>query len=248
MRNFKLTIEYDGTLFNGWQRQGQGERTVQGELETLLAKIFKVESVSVIASGRTDSGVHAQGQVAHVKAETRMKPSELHKALTAWSPKDIAIVKVQEVDLDFHAQYSVKSKTYRYTILNRPYPSALLRHQVLFFPYKLNITAMRRAAKLFIGLHDFKSFQAYDKLRADKTTVRTIKKLTVTQQDDLILIDITADGFLYKMVRNITGLLLEVGRGQRHSEEVLKLLKAKDRTQSAKTAPAEGLSLLKVLY
>ncbi len=248
LRNFKLIIEYDGATFKGWQRQGQGERTVQGELEKILAKIFKVDAVTTIASGRTDSGVHALGQVVSVKAETRMKPKDLQYALNAWLPKDIAVLKVQEVDLNFHAQYSVKEKTYRYLILNREHPSVMMRERSLFYPHQINITLMRKAAKVLIGKHDFKSFQAFDLLRADKNTVRTVQKITVASHDEWIIIEVTADGFLYKMVRNMVGMLLAVGRGQVTVKEVAVILKAKDRNKAATTAPAHGLSLLKVVY
>ena len=213
MRNFKITIEYDGSGFCGWQTQAQGERTVQGELEAVLLKIFK-QPVKVIASGRTDSGVHAQGQVVSFKADTRMKPLEIQRALNSLLPADIAVLEAKEVKSDFHAQYSVKEKTYRYTVLNRKYRSVFLRDRVYFYPYPLNIARMRKASKYLIGRHDFKSFQAYDPLRAERQTVRTIKKIVIKKEGDLIHIDVTADGFLYKMVRNIAGTLLAIGSGQ----------------------------------
>ena len=247
MRNFKITFEYDGAQFCGWQAQGQGERTVQGELETVLLKIFKTP-VKSIASGRTDSGVHAKGQVASFKADTRMKPLEILRALNSSLPKDIVVLETREVKDSFHAQYSVKAKTYRYTILNRKTRSVFLRDRVYFYPHSLNVVTMRKAAKYLIGRHDFKSFQAYDPLRAERQTVRTIKKILIKKDDDLVYIDVTADGFLYKMVRNITGTLLAIGAGQLPLGEMPKILKAKNRKLAGNTAPAEGLCLMGVKY
>jgi tRNA pseudouridine38-40 synthase len=247
MRNFKVTFEYDGAAFCGWQAQGQGERTVQGEMEKALAKIFK-KPVKVIASGRTDSGVHARGQVVSFKADTRMKPLEIQKAMNGLLPRDMAVHEAKEVNDSFHAQYSVKEKTYRYTILNRPYRSAFLKDHALFHPYPLSLAAMRKAAKFLVGRHDFKSFQAHDPLRAERQTVRTIKKLVIKKEGYLVHIDVTADGFLYKMVRNIVGTLLAVGSGQLAEGEVAKILKARDRKKAPETAPAQGLCLMKVRY
>ena len=247
IRNFKLILEYDGVDFKGWQIQKNGERTVQGELERACSIIFK-HDVKVIASGRTDSGVHAQGQVVHFKADTRMKPVEIQKALNSRLPADIAIIEAQEVPADFHAQYSVKEKTYCYTILNRPYRSAFLRQYAHFYPYPLNVGLMRKAAKFLVGKHDFRSFQAHDPLRADRDTVRTIKRLRVIKAGELVHIEVTANGFLYKMVRNIVGTLISVGGTHIPATQVLKILKAKDRGKACDTAPAQGLTLISVKY
>jgi len=246
-RNFKVTVEYDGASFCGWQAQAQGERTVQGELETVLLKIFK-NPIKVIASGRTDSGVHARGQVISFKVDTRMKPLEIQRALNSLLPADMAVHEACEVRTGFHAQYSVKEKTYRYTILNRKYRSAFLRDRALFYPYPLNITRMRQAAKYLAGRHDFKSFQAHDPLRVERQTVRTIKKIVIKKEGDLVHIDVTADGFLYKMVRNIAGTLLAMGSGQLPVDEMPKILKAKNRQQAWDKAAAEGLYLMQVKY
>lgn len=247
MRNFKLTLEYDGTGFCGWQTQKQGERTVQGEMEAIFLKIFK-QPIHAIASGRTDSGVHALAQVVSFKVNTRMKPLEIQKALNSLLPADIAVHKVQEVKTVFHAQYSVKEKTYRYTVLSRKYRSVFLRDRVYFYPYPLNILRMRKASKDLTGRHDFKSFQAYDPLRAERRTVRTIKKIVIKKEGDLIHIDVTADGFLYKMVRNIAGTLLAIGSGQLPCDCLPKILKARNRKAAWDTAPAKGLGLMTVKY
>ena len=247
MRNFKITLEYDGAHFSGWQIQKKGERTVQGEFEKSCANIFKAP-VKIIASGRTDSGVHAKGQVVSFKAETRMKPQDILKALNSHLPEDCAVVDVKEVKDDFHAQYSVKEKTYRYTIVNASIRPVFLRKQAYFYRHPLNLTLMRKASKDLIGRHDFKAFQAFDPLRADKSSVRTIKKLVIKKDGNLVFIDVTANGFLYKMVRNIAGTLIAVGAGLLPADSISKILKSKDRDQAHNTAPAQGLCLMTVRY
>jgi tRNA pseudouridine38-40 synthase len=232
MRKFKLTLEYDGTAFCGWQTQAKGLRTVQNHLEEKVERIFK-RKIHCHASGRTDSGVHALGQVAHFKVDTALKPGLIQKALNSFLDKDLAVLKIQEVPLKFDAQYSVKNKTYRYTILNRPHPSALWRNRAWFYPDKLNVAAMRAAARQLQGKHDFKAFQSASERSNVTDTIRTIHRLAVTKERDLIHVSITADGFLYKMVRNIVGALVEAGSGRKFMP---------------KTAPSWGLCLVKVRY
>jgi len=236
MRKFKLILEYDGAAFCGWQTQAEGLRTTQNHLEEKLERIFK-NKVHCHASGRTDSGVHALGQVAHFKVDTAMKPVVIHRALNNFLDRDLSVLKVQEVPLDFHAQMSVKNKTYRYTILNRAAPSALWRDRAYFYPHSLNLSAMRKVASHLKGTHDFKSFQSASQASRRKNTVRTIQRLTIIKEGDLIHISITADGFLYKMVRNIVGALIAVGSG-----------KATGRKLTPKTAPSHGLCLVSVRY
>jgi len=231
MKNFKLTLEYDGTGFSGWQTQAKGLRTVQNHLEEKLERIFK-KKVHCQASGRTDSGVHALGQVVHFKTDTDLKSSLIHKALNSFLDKDLSVVQAKEVPLDFHAQKNVKSKTYRYTLLNRPYPSALWRNRAFFYPHHLNLTAMRKAAGRLKGTHDFKPFQSAAERSRIKNTVRTIKNLSIVKKGDLVHISITADGFLYKMVRNITGHLIAAASGK----------------NPPRTAPSHGLCLISVRY
>ncbi len=247
MRNIKLTIEYDGTQFNGWQIQNNKERTVQGELEKALKKIFR-KSLRVHGSGRTDAGVHAEGQVAHFTTNAKLPVEQILKALNAHLPDDIAIRKAERTGAGFHAQYSAKSKLYRYTILNRPAPSALARHFALHFPYRLNIPAMRRAAKELVGRKDFRSFAAVDPARKSLSTVRTIKRIDIKKSGDFIYIFIEADGFLYKMVRNIVGTLLEIGQGRLPKNSIKRILSQKDRKAAPKTAKAHGLCLMSVKY
>jgi len=248
---FKITLSYDGTAFNGWQIQEQRRRTVQGELRTALRQILKTD-VIVIGSGRTDSGVHAAGQVAHFSATTRLTPSEMQRALNGNLPDDIAVLAVAKVRTGFHAQFDAKRKTYRYTILNRPVRPVSERLYCLHVPYPLNLAAMRAEAKCLVGKKDFRSFMAANPALADKgeskDTVRRVHELTLRRQGDWIIIDITANGFLYKMVRNIVGTLIAVGLGQLPKGSMQKILTAQDRTQAHDTAPAKGLTLLRVEY
>ena len=247
MRNFKLILEYEGTAFCGWQTQKPGLRTVQSHLEEKLAFIFNTK-VHCHASGRTDSGVHAKAQVAHVKVKTHLEPVIIHKALNSFLDKDVSIVSVEEVSLSFHAQTSAVSKTYQYTILNRTAPSALWRNRVYVFPEKLNVTKMKKVARHFVGKHDFKSFQASASDGHLKSTIRTVSDLTIIKKDEFIYITISANGFLHKMVRNIVGSLLEAGVGRLDEKAIPALLKAKNRTLAPKTAPSCGLCLMSVSY
>ncbi len=247
IRNIKLTLEYDGTNFNGWQIQDPKKRTVQGEIEKVLSQIFK-KKCRLIGSGRTDSGVHAKAQVANFKTNSTMTPGQILKALNAWLPEDIAITNAEEVSLNFHAQYSAKSKTYRYSILNRATRFALDRHFSFFYSYPLNLNLMHREIKTLLGKKDFKSFQAMDIARLEKNTTRTIKKIQIKKSVDFIYIDIEADGFLYKMIRNIVGTLLEIGSGRRPPGSMKKILEKKNRQLAGQTAPALGLCLLEVKY
>lgn len=247
MRKFKLTLEYDGAGFCGWQTQAQGLRTVQNHLEEQIERIFK-RKLHCHGSGRTDSGVHALGQVAHFKVDTALKPALIQRALNSFLDKDLAVLKVQEVPLNFDAQYSVKSKTYRYTILNRPHPSALWRDRAWFYPGRLNVAAMRRAARLLKGCHDFKAFQSASQRSNLTDTVRTVYRLTVTKEGELVHITVAANGFLYKMVRNIVGALVAVGEGGLSPQGLGEFLKGKARASAPKTAPSWGLCLMSVKY
>ncbi|MBI5416052.1 MAG: tRNA pseudouridine(38-40) synthase TruA [Candidatus Omnitrophica bacterium] len=247
-RNIKLTLEYDGTGFNGWQIQARHQRTVAGEIEKALKKIFR-KNIRLIGSGRTDSGVHALGQAANFKTTSPMKPDQMRRALNANLPDDIAVLKVEEVLAGFHAQYSVRSKTYRYTILNRDVRGPLQRRYCLVYPYPLNLRRMKEEAKALVGRHDFRSFQAANPSRDEKaTTVRTVRRVGITKKGDFIHIDIEADGFLYKMVRNIVGTLLEVGQGRLPKGSIRSILAQKDRALAGDTARPQGLTLVKVEY
>jgi len=252
MRNIRLTIEYDGTDFRGWQQQIPEHRTVQDEIEKALKIIFRTKT-KVIGSGRTDSGVHARGQVANFKtANRRLKPADIQRALNANLPEDITILEVKEAPKDFHAQYSAKRKTYSYTVLNGPARPAIDRAFCHYHPYRLNVASMRKAASELKGKKDFRAFMAANPaLRAtekDKDTVRTMSRLDIKKQGDLVRITVTANGFLYKMVRNIVGTLLAVGSGQLAPRDIKMILAHKDRQRAGKTAPARGLCLENVEY
>lgn len=253
MRNIKLTLEYDGTDFCGWQVQrttfsgqrSEKNRTIQEELEKALSKILN-EKIKVIGSGRTDSGVHALGQVANFKTKSKLSLADIKRALNSILPGDIVLKKVEEVSLDFHARFAARSKIYRYTILNSPTPSVISRNFYFFYPHRLNLSAMRKASNLLLGKKDFKSFQASDKKK--RQSQRNIKNISLKKYADFIYFDLEADGFLYKMVRNILGTLIEVGRGKIRPNQVKEILLKKNRKLAGPTAPAKGLTLMEVKY
>ena len=247
MRNLKLIIEYDGTSYCGWQTQtrNNAKRSIQEILENTLRKILQ-EKVNLIGSGRTDAGVHAAGQVANFKTGSAILSRKLQRALNSLLPDDIVIKGVKEASLSFHSRYSAKSKRYRYTILNRPFPCALSRNVVFFYPHPLDVKLMKKAGKSFVGRHDFSAFRNADKKAA--SSVRRVKRLTLKKEGDCIHIDIEADGFLYNMVRSIAGTLIEVGRGKIEAGDMDRILRGKRRDMAGPTAPAKGLCLMAVKY
>lgn len=247
MQTIKLTIEYDGTNFKGWQVQKKGERTVQGLIVDAFAKVFQ-EDIKLIGSGRTDTGVHAYGQVASFETALSKSPDEIRNALNANLPDDVVILTAKRVKNDFHAQYSAKRKSYRYLILQSPVRRPLMNNRVWICPYILDIEAMRKAADVLVGKHDFKTFTSNNRSNQDKCTVRTVLEIKISVRGKLIAIDVMADGFLYKMVRNIVGVLLEVGRGRLSKSNVQSMLRSKDREKGGVAAKACGLSLMKVWY
>jgi tRNA pseudouridine38-40 synthase len=254
MRNLKLTVEYDGTNYCGWQIQGRcPSKSIQETIERVLRKILQ-EKIHLIASGRTDAGVHAQAQVANFKTKSNISLEKLQRALNGLLPGGISISKIEEVPFDFHSRFAAKSKVYRYSILNRKFPSALLRNRVYFYPYPLDIKLMHQEARCLLGRHDFKSFCASGS--GTKSTIRTIRNISIrikrytlyTIRHTLIIIDIEADGFLYNMARNIVGTLMEIGRGRFPKGSLKEILNSKDRKLAGPTVPACGLCLLKVNY
>ena len=244
MRNIKLTIEYDGTRYYGWQRQPIGN-TIQQELEKAISKVIK-KYVEVIGSSRTDSGVHAKGYVANFKTNVKMPAEKFRDARNCTLPRDIVIIKSEEVDLDFHARYSSKGKTYCYTILNREYPCAINKDYVYYYRWKLNVEEMKKACKYFLGTHDFKAFQTPG--GSVKTSIRTISDLHIETNVDKIKIYISADGFLYNMVRIIVGTLILVGSNKIKEDFVKNIIESGVRQNAGKCAPANGLCLEKVFY
>ena len=244
MRNIKLTIEYDGTRYYGWQRQPIGN-TIQQEVEKAISKVIK-EYVEVIGSSRTDSGVHAKGYVANFKTNVKMPAEKFRDAINCKLPRDIVIIKSEEVDLDFHARYSSKGKTYCYTILNREYPCAIDKDYVYYYRWKLNVEEMKKACKYFLGTHDFKAFQTPG--GSVKTSIRTISDLHIETNVDKMKIYISADGFLYNMVRIIVGTLILVGSNKIKEDFVKNIIESGVRQNAGKCAPANGLCLEKVFY
>ncbi len=248
MRTIKLTIEYDGTDFRGWQKQNQGERTVQGEIESALTQILQ-EPISITGAGRTDTGVHALGQVAHFKTRSDLAITKIPAACNANIGDDVVVLKADEIADDFHAQYSAREKRYRYTIIHRDVRPALERHRAWHIYGNLNFELMRSESQDFIGTHDFKSFQSlHSSNRGEKDTFRTISELTLKKTDNTIVIEIQANGFLYKMVRNIVGLLVDIGLGRVEKDQIRTILAQKDRKSAGSTAQAAGLKLLEIYY
>ena len=245
MRNIKIIIEYDGTNYCGWQRQPQGP-TVQEEIETALKNITNEETV-LFGSGRTDSGVHALGQVANFKTDTNIKAIEFQMGLNSVLPKDISIVEAEEAELDFHAQFSAKSKKYIYKIYSNSHPSALLRQRAWFIPYTIDIDKMSNAATFLIGEHDFKAFAQAD--TEVRTTVRTILNVEIAQTEKSVVeFSIEATGFLKRMVRLIIGTLVQVGKGKITPEEFADILRSGEKTKYVYAAPPQGLYLKEVKY
>ncbi len=240
-----MIIEYDGTDFNGWQRQAAG-RTVQGEIEAAVSRMTQ-RRVTVHGAGRTDAGVHAFGQCAHLACETRLTTSELLSGINALTPRDIAVLSVTSVADHFHARFRAKGKRYRYRIVNRPIPSAVERRFAWNITAPLNRDAMRKATESILGTRDFQAFEGAGSPR--DTTVRTIGRAEwIEGEADLLLFEVEADGFLRYMVRNIVGTLILVGRGKIPPGDVSHILQGKDRGRAGPTAPPHGLFLMEVLY
>jgi len=247
MPHFKLTLAYDGTAYHGWQVQPE-QRTIQGTIEAAILKLTG-QSVRVTASGRTDAGVHALAQVASFRADCRLSVGELHTALNALLPGDIAVLDVQEVPAGFHPIRDAQRKCYRYVIHNRPTRDVFARQYAWHLVPPLDVPAMQRAAEALLGTHDFSSFETAGAPR--ETSVRTVSRLDVRGDDaqaGRITIEIEADGFLYNMVRAIVGTLVEVGRGGEPESWPGEVLAACDRSAGGPTAPPQGLFLVDVDY
>ncbi|MEX1000387.1 MAG: tRNA pseudouridine(38-40) synthase TruA [Thermodesulfobacteriota bacterium] len=245
MRNIKITIEYDGTNYYGWQKQPQGP-TIEQEIEKTL-KNMTGEDISLSGSGRTDSGVHAFAQVANFKTNSNIKSIEFQMGLNSSLPIDITILEAKEVDQDFHAQFSAKSKTYIYKILNSPHPSALLRKRSWYVPTALDIDQMKKSAEYLIGEHDFKAF-AQSGIEV-KTTIRNVLNVSLEQKENnIILFSIEATGFLKRMVRLIVGTLVQVGKGRITPLDFAEILNSGEKTKFVYAAPPQGLYLKGVKY
>ena len=245
MRNIKLVLSYDGTEFQGWQTQ-PGYRTVQETLEQAIAKLTGEERVRINASGRTDAGVHALGQVVNFYTAAQYAPDVFVRAINANLPSDVIVREAADVLQAFDANHDAKFKLYRYVIHDGPVPDVFMRRYCCQSRHRLDDAAMRRAAEPLKGRHDFHSFETDWPNRM--SSVRTITHVSVNRFGDWIWIDVEADGFLYNMVRAIAGTLINVGRGYWPVEKVAEILQAEDRAQAGPTAPAEGLFLVRVIY
>ena len=245
MQNYKLTLCYDGTRYRGWQKQGNTAKTVQGKLETLLSRALD-QPIEIAGSGRTDAGVHARMQVCSFRADTDKSCAELLALLREYLPEDIGALALEKAPERFHARLSAVRKTYVYRVWNSVQPDVFERRFRVQVQQPLELAAMERAAAQLIGTHDFRSFCANKQLK--KSAVRTLKRLDLVRDGDELRFCLTADGFLYHMVRIIVGTLLEIGQGKRPAEDIGRILEARCREAAGETAPAKGLCLTEVRY
>jgi tRNA pseudouridine38-40 synthase len=243
--NYKLTLQYDGTRYDGWQRQGNTDNTIQGKLEGVLSRLAGAP-VEVHGAGRTDAGVHALGQVASVRLPGGLTPEEVLTYANRYLPEDVAVVRAETADDRFHARLSAKGKIYRYCLRLGDVPDVFARRYQVRVAGPLDLDAMARAADLLTGTWDYRSFCG--NRRYKKSTVRTVYSIAVDAHGPDAALTFRGTGFLYHMVRILTGTLLEVGAGERAAEEMPAILAAQDRAAAGKTAPAQGLTLVEVLY
>jgi tRNA pseudouridine38-40 synthase len=245
MRNIKLTIEYDGKRYSGWQRLGDDDKTVQGKIESVLTQMTG-EKIEIIGSGRTDSGTHARGQVANFKTNSPMSRSEMLTFLNRYLPRDIVVKEVEEMPERFHARYNATGKKYSYYVWNDPIPTVFERNHSFFVPQPLDMDKMNEACQKLMGNHDFIGFSALKKSK--KSTVRTIEEITIKQEGKMLHFTFVGDGFLYKMVRIMMGTLLAIGTGQLPLSVIDEIFDNKVRKQAGETVPAQGLFLDEVYY
>lgn len=245
MRNFKITLAYDGSRYKGWQKQGNTPNTIQGKLETLLSRILE-QPVEVNGSGRTDAGAHAKMQVASFRAETDIECDELLRQMRTYLPEDIGALSLTEAAPRFHARLNCVEKTYVYRIWNSDAPNVFERKYMWSMPDKLDMAKMSLAAGKICGKHDFRAFCSLKKF--NKSTVRHVKGIKIDRIGDELRFAVTGDGFLYNMVRIIVGTLVEVGLGTREISSIDAAFDTLDRQQTGQTAPACGLTLWEVKY
>ena len=245
MVRYKITIEYDGTDFVGWQKQENG-LSIQSSLEVTIKKMTS-ETVSVFGAGRTDSGVHAKGQVAHFELSKNIPLDNIRDGINQHlRPLPIAILDVKEVNNDFHARFSAKIRTYEYLIINRRGPLTFNKNLIWGVFKKLNIDAMKEAALIFVGKHDFNAFRSID--CQSSSSIKTIQSCSIETNDQHITLNVSAKSFLHSQVRIMVGTLVEAGKGKFNSSDVKDIIKSRDRSKAGATAPAHGLYLLKVEY
>jgi tRNA pseudouridine38-40 synthase len=245
MQRLKCIISYDGTNFSGYQVQ-PNKRTVQSELEACLAKLHKGNEIKVFASGRTDAGVHAKGQVIHFDSPLSIPEDRWPTALNSLLSDDIAVLSAEYANPSFHARFCARGKEYRYVLRLSSKCDPFMRNYAYHYPYPLNLEAMEEGASFLLGTHDFTSFCSAKTEVEDK--IRTIREIEFLRDKELLTLKFVGDGFLYNMVRILVGTLLEIGSGERKPKEIEKILQGKDRRLAGKTAPAHGLYLWEVFY
>ena len=245
MNNFKLTIAYDGSRYNGWQRQGNAENTIQGKIEAVLGELFG-HKIEIHGSGRTDAGVHALAQTASFAADTALTAAEIRDYLNRYLPEDIAVTSLEEAPDRFHARLNAVRKTYVYRLWTGDCPNVFERKYMYSVGAVTDIDAMRAAALALIGEHDFIGFSSLKKSK--KSTVRTLQSIDISQNGAELRLTFTGNGFLYNTVRILSGTLLEVGQGKRSIASAALPLATLDRADAGPTLPARGLTLVNVDY
>jgi len=245
MRNLKMTIQYDGSRYKGWQKQKYGESTIQYKIENVLSKMTG-ENIQVIGCGRTDAGVHAENYIANFHTECELTINTMLDYLYEFLPEDIVVKEMEDVHERFHARYNAKSKTYVYRIDNNKFRDVFTRKYIYHTDEQLNLKEMKKAAEILIGTHDFKSFT---NLKSNnKSTIRTLNYINILEKDNIIEMELNANGFLLNMVRIIVGTLLEAGKGKLSTVDIQKILKEKKREEYGPIAYSKGLYLKNVQY
>lgn len=245
MKNYRITLQYDGTRYSGWQKQGNTENTIQEKLENILFKMTGAEA-EIHGSGRTDAGVHALAQIANFKCNTSLSEQQMQDYFNKYLPLDIRILSLTEVSARFHARLNASKKHYRYVIDTNTVQNVFTRKYMAHVPKNLCIEDMDTAAAFLLGEHDFKSF--CDNKHMKKSTIRRIDSIDFTLKDGILSIDFLGNGFLYHMIRILVGTLLEVGEKKKKPEDITAILQAKDRSAAGYTAPPHGLYLVEVFY
>ncbi len=245
MRNIKCKVTYEGTRYQGWQRQESSDNTIQGKLEKLISRMCD-EKIEIQGSGRTDAGVHALGQIINFHTHSGMEVEVMQTYMNQYLPEDIAVVEIEEVSERFHSRLNAKGKQYSYRVWNSSVPNVFWRRYAHTVEQPLDINAMRRASRYLLGEHDFKSFTSTKK--GKKSTVRNIESIEIVQDGDLLTFTFKGNGFLYHMIRILMGTLLEVGMGSRTAESIPQVIAAKDREQAGALVPGKGLVLERVFY
>lgn len=244
-KNYRAVIQYEGTKYQGWQKQKSTQNTIQQKLEDLLTRLDKTP-VEVFASGRTDAGVHAYGQVISFRLNTEMKTEQIMEYMNRYLPEDIGVISLVKASDRFHARLNAVGKIYEYRVITSSVPHVFDRRYTVSVERKPDLDAIRKAIGYLQGTHDFQGFTS--KKNSKKSTVRTIHSITIEEKEDELKFIFYGDGFLYHMVRILMGTLLEIGAGERQAESILRIFEEKDRAKAGFLAPAKGLALVKVFY